>query len=187
MEMCKMSFDISVTGEEELSKRIHGRRPSSNAKMYDDYHLMLMLGLAAGFPTSKDNENSGENRNFYQGNSPPESYRNSWPNIVGLVINTVVQDETGDTADKSELNTIIQTLVSGDAEETFTDIFWEKINGFARTGALKICDIPNEPMTWDEFLRFRYLPLLKALSDDKSGDGSTTHEADLIEKWEAED
>jgi hypothetical protein len=187
MEVSEMSFEISVTGAEELSKRILGRRPSTNAKMYDDYHLMLMLGLAAGRPTSKTNSDAGESRNFYQGNSPPESYRNSWHNIVGLVINNVVRHELGDSVEKSELNAIIQTLVSGEAEDTFTDDFWDKINGFARTGALKICSIPYEPMTWDEFLYFRYLPLLEALSDDKNGDGTTTHEADLIEEWEAED
>ena len=178
-----MSFYISVTGEEELSKRILGRRPSTNAKVYDDYHLMLMLGLAAGRPTSKTNSDAGESRNFYQGISPPGNYRNSWHNIVGLVINNVVRNELGDSVGKSELNAIIQTLVSGEAEDTFTDDFWEQINGFARTGALKICDIPTEPMTWDEFLCIRYLPLLEALNDDKNGDGTTTHEADLIEEW----
>jgi len=187
MVMNKMSFDISITGEEELSKRILGRRPSSNAKVYDDYHLMLMLGLAAGRPTTKTNPDVGEIRNFYQGTSPPENYRNSWPNIVGLVINNVVRDELGDEVEKSELNAIIQTLVSNDAEDTFTSLFWEKINGFALTGALKIIEIPNEPMTWDEFLHFRYLPLLEALNEDKNGDGTTTSEEDLFEEWNSED
>ena len=163
--MSEMSFEIDEDGERGIQARILGNRPRTQAAVFDDYFLMLNLGLAAGYQTSKDN--CGESRVFYQPNSPPGAYTKSWNSIIGLVIVNSLREEAIDFENKEEMNSEIQKLIGEDLEEPFTDDFWEAINGYARTGAKIILDMASDKMQWEEFLHFSYLAVIDELQEEK--------------------
>jgi len=167
-----MSFEIDEDGEKGIQARILGDRPKTQAAVFDDYFLMLNLGLAAGYQTSKDSTNSGESRVFYQSSSPPAAYTESWNSIIGLVIVNCLREEAIDFENKEEMNSQIQKLISEDLEAPFTEYFWKVINGYARTGAQIILDMPSEKMQWEEFLNFSYLAEIDKLQEKKHKDFS---------------
>lgn len=177
-----MSFVIDQKGRDELKKRLLGGRPSSSAPMFDDYYLFLMLGLAEGNPTRNDASGLGEQNLFRQQPYPPADYKESWELVQGLVIQNVLRSKRIDLSDKKSVNEEIQKLISDDTESPFTAEFWDAINGFARTGALKIQLIPPTETTWDLFMSHHYLKLLDAYASDKINKDTKQFDA-LQDTW----
>lgn len=177
-----MSFTIDLDGRKELEKRILGGMPRTSAPIFDEYYLFLMLGLAEGTPTRANGEGAGDSSVFRQQPYPPEAYKASWELIQALVIQNMLRYKRVNLTKKEEVNQEIQSLITNDTESPFSTNFWDAINGFARTGAIKIKLIPPAETRWDLFFSQHYLELLDAFNSDKIN-GDTKQFDALQDTW----
>lgn len=162
-----MTWIISEKSQEKISTRIIGIRPHSTAKKFDDFYLMLILGLADG--TQKQKSSIEDEEVFLQSKVPPQAYLAQWPQLQSLVIDAYLTEEGTDRTKKENVNAVVQQLISDVQENPLQDEFWNAINGYARRGAQRLNDLPDEPKSWEGFME-TYQALIKALhSDAKSG------------------
>ena len=162
-----MTWIISEKAQEKISSRIIGVRPHSTAKKFDDYYLMLILGLADG--TQKQKIPTDEEEVFLQSKVPPQSYLAQWPQLQSLVIDAYLTEEGTDRTKKENVNAVVQQLISDVQESPLQDEFWNAINGYARRGAQRLNDLPEESKSWEGFME-TYQALVNALySNAKSG------------------
>ena len=154
-----MAWRISENAREMISSKISGPRPNTKAKKFDDYYLMLILGLAFG--TQKSTPLDDEDV-FLQKLSPPQSYETQWHQIQSLVLDAYLTEEGTDRAKKEKVNAVIQQLISNEQETPLKEKFWDVINGYARRGAECLAELPPGKKSWENFIE-EYYSLVKAL------------------------
>lgn len=154
-----MAWKISEKAREMISSKISGPRPNTKAKIFDDYYLMLILGLAFG--TQKSTPLDDEIV-FLQKLSPPQSYETQWHQIQSLVLDAYLTEEGTDRAKKQKVNAVIQQLISDEQETPLKEKFWDVINGYARRGAECLAELPAGKTAWEDFMEV-YYSLVKAL------------------------
>jgi hypothetical protein len=160
-----MAWRISEKSREMISQKISAPRPSTKANTFDDYYLMLILGLAHG--TQKSNPLDDEEV-FLQKLSPPADYEPQWQQIQALVIDAYLTEEGTDRSKKENVNAVIQQLISDEQETPLRDKFWEVINGYTRRGAECLSELPPGKKSWEDFMEAYYSLVRATYLDTKN-------------------
>mgnify|MGYP001359936451 CR=1 FL=1 len=184
-----MSFTIANSGEKAIADRIKGERPKSSAPLFDDYYLLLMLGLASGKKLPAKHAKVGEERPIFAAGvkRPPNLYEGVWDEIVALVVTKEIQNRGVDMDNKGDVNDVIQNLLSDDQTTPYTNDFWEAMNGYMRSGALHMRDIPiDKKDSWEVFMADYYIPLCKALDADAISETPSDERKELLEEWSSD-
>jgi len=188
-----MGFKIPEQGKEEIHARIElkgtgTKRPQTNAPEFDDYYLLVMLGISsgAGLPESDAPEGIlGNCREFRQQWAAPADYKTVYHSLVGLVLSVRMEELGIDRKDAKAVNDYLQTMLSTEEEAPFTPLYFTSINNFANAGAKYIRLIPKGKMEWEIFIQNYYNPLCKALLDDGAPYGKECEK--LKAKWSMEE
>jgi len=174
-----MGFRIPEQGKEEIHARIESsgagsKRPKTTAAEFDDYYLLVMLGISSGMGLPEEDADEGilgDCREFRQQWAAPHDYKPVYHSLVGLVISVRMEEIGIDTKDPKVVNDYLQTMLSEKEEDPFTTQYFQCINNFANAGAKYIRYIPRQKMEWEIFIQDYYNPLCKALLNDGRPDG----------------